>query len=343
LTRFALIGAVVMAIALAVWLAVAGDSDLQSPGPEAGSSIGSAPARTDEPADTTASPDGVNEDTRQATTPGAAPSDQPVFDAYQFTSFQQLLDSLGIDRDYAAWERARGEPYPGDPQLFHAALEGYEEMTEASLRELADQGDVVALTVLSNRIREERPLESLDLWRQEADDGSAYAIGQMATELRLMAQAQSAGAAPPWDETQQAGIRSIGEDADALRAEAMAWTLLDEVYRGQPRGSLVTPLFGHEPGTLPVELGTACARAAELHGQLEMAWQARETGAPPSGAPPIGHDSPEPRKDFLEACPVDVLPTPDLSGCRTFSMSIQDWGSPMEWQMYACPEEPGNR
>lgn len=266
-------------------------------------------------------------------------ADQPVFDAFQFTSFQQMLDALGIERDYAAWARARGQPYTGGGLFTGDAAGGYEELSDEALRSLAAQGDTMALTVLSDRTFLARPVETLDWWRQQADAGSAYAIGQTATQLRYLA--STLDQTRIWDEQQQARIRSLGTEAGALRAEAMAWTLLDEVYLGRPRGALVNPYFGSGDGSLPVELGNACARAAELAGQLEMAWSSRGVTGPPTGPPPIGHDSPVPRPGYLEACPEDLLPTPDLSNCRTFSMTFQDAEFPVDWQMYACPGDAG--
>jgi hypothetical protein len=259
-------------------------------------------------------------------------SSRIVFDAFQFTTFQQILDALGIDRDYAAWARARG-----DPDLPGLAFEGYADMPDETLRSLADQGDATALQMLASRLMTERPLESLDLLRQQADDGSAYAIGQMASQLRFLAETLEPGRASIWDPEQQARLRLIGADASALRTEAMAWTLLDEIYLGRPRGSLVTDRFVTEAGAMPVELGAACERAGEIYDQLRTTWQSRQVEAPPSGAPPLGHGAPEPGPGYVEACPMEALPTPDLSACKSFSMVFQEGEYPVEWEMYACP------
>lgn len=258
----------------------------------------------------------------------------PEFDIYGLTSYQDLLDQLGIDRDWAAWALNHGIVMLLEPELWQV----YIAMDEAELQALADAGDVLAEFAVTQKLMIERPMEAYDRIRLLVLEGSVEAMDMMQHQLRVMEQglnrpAQSYG----WsEETTAAMQRFIDESGVDLRTERMAWLLLTESYMGQPRGStmILDPSLGDGGQVMPIEYRAACERAQQLRESLLEVWDETGINEPAIEAPPIGFVALEQQPDLLDACPASELPLADLSGCRQIRLRFES----TVWDDYVCPQ-----
>lgn len=257
----------------------------------------------------------------------------PEFDIYGLTSYQDLLDQLGIDRDWAAWALNRGIVMLLEPELWQV----YIALDEAELQALADADDVLAEFALTQKLMIERPMEAYDRIRLLVLEGSVEAMDMMQHQLRVMEQGlnrptQSYG----WSDETVAGIqRFVDESAVDLRTERMAWLLLTESYMGQPRGSTMTqdPTLGAAGAVMPIEYGGACERAQQIRQSLLEVWDETGVNEPAIEAPPIGFVALHQDPDLLDACPASELPIADLSGCRQIRLRFES----TVWDDYVCP------
>ncbi|MGB5623999.1 MAG: hypothetical protein WBN65_16035 [Gammaproteobacteria bacterium] len=257
----------------------------------------------------------------------------PEFDIYGLTSYQDLLDQLGIDRDWAAWALNRGIVMLLEPELWQV----YIALDEAELQALADADDVLAEFALTQKLMIERPMEAYDRIRLLVLEGSVEAMDMMQHQLRVMEQGlnrptQSYG----WSDETVAGIqRFVDESAVDLRTERMAWLLLTESYMGQPRGSTMTqdPTLGAAGAVMPIEYGAACERAQQIRQSLLEVWDETGVNEPAIEAPPIGFVALHQDPDLLDACPASELPIADLSGCRQIRLRFES----TVWDDYVCP------
>lgn len=257
----------------------------------------------------------------------------PEFDIYGLTSYQDLLDQLAIDRDWAAWALNRGIVMLLEPDLWQV----YIALDEAELQALADADDVLAEFALTQKLMIERPMEAYDRIRLLVLEGSVEAMDMMQHQLRVMEQGlnrptQSYG----WSDETVAGMqRFIDESAVDLRTERMAWLLLTESYMGQPRGSTMIqdPTLGGGGAVMPIEYGAACERAKQIRQSLLEVWNETGIAEPSIEAPPIGFVALDQDPDLLDACPASELPIADLSGCRQIRLRFES----TVWDDYVCP------
>jgi len=256
----------------------------------------------------------------------------PEFDIDGLTNYQDLLDQLGIDRDWDQWARERGLVVLLEPDLWQV----YVAMDERELRALAEAGDALAEFAVTQKLMLDRPLEAYDRIRLLVQEGSVEAMDMMQHQLAIIDQGlELPGAGYGWSDETVAGIeRFIDESEVDLRTERMAWTLLSEVYMGQPRGSTLAqdPDLGTAPGVLPIEYGAACARARQLQEELRETWAENAVDEPSIEAPPIGFVGLSQDPDLLAACPSSELPLPDLSACQPIRLRFEG----TVWDDYVC-------
>jgi len=257
----------------------------------------------------------------------------PEFDIQGLTSYQDLLDQLNIDRDWAAWALNHGIVVLLEPDLWQV----YIALDEAELQALADAGDVLAEFAVTQKMIIDRPLEAYDRIRLLVLEGSVEAMDMMQHQLRVMEQGlDRPGESYGWSDETVAGLQQFLEETDFdLRTERMAWLLLTESYMGQPRGSTLEqdPTLGAGAGALPIEYGAACQRAQELRASLLEVWGETEIAEPAVEAPPIGFVALVQDPDLLAACPASDLPLADLSGCRPIRLRFEN----TVWDDYVCP------
>ena len=251
-------------------------------------------------------------------------SELPILDGNQFTSMQEILDALNIDRDYRAWERGRG--FPADERFLT-----WRNADDIRLTVMADTGDVTATWTLLAGQNLVKPVEYLNQFRDLADRGSIFAMARAGSHFLMIADYWDH---PGWDETTRAAIRQLGDSPAALEAEALAWHLVTQTYLGAPRG----PLHPGSPGRTDLayttaDVRTACPRAAELRDQFLATWQANGMKAPAIVPAPVV-DSVEHDPEWLAACPPQTLPVPDFSKCSGFGT----WHMNELITMAACPE-----
>jgi hypothetical protein len=282
--------------------------------------------QTTDPWDTGAAPDATS---RTADVDGSVPE----FDIHGLTSYQDLLDQLDIDRDWAAWALNHGIVMLLEPDLWQV----YIALDEAELQALAEAGDVLAEFAVTQRMIIDRPLEAYDRIRLLVLEGSVEAMDMMQHQLRVMEQGldrprDSYG----WSDETVAGLQQFLEETGLdLRTERMAWLLLTESYMGQPRGSTLEqdPTLGAGAGALPIEYRSACQRAQELRASLLEVWGETAIAEPTVEAPPIGFVAIDQDPDLLAACPASDLPLADLSGCRPIRLRFEN----TVWDDYVCP------
>ena len=257
----------------------------------------------------------------------------PEFDIHGLTSYQDLLDQLDIDRDWAAWALDHGIVMLLEPDLWQI----YIALDEAELQALADAGDVLAEFALTQKMIIDRPLEAYDRIRLLVLEGSVEAMDMMQHQLRVMEQGldrprESYG----WSDETVAGLQQFLEETGLdLRTERMAWLLLTESYMGQPRGSTLEqdPTLGAGAGALPIEYQSACQRAQQLRASLLEVWGETGVAEPAVEAPPIGFVALDQDPDLLAACPASDLPLADLSGCQPIRLRFEN----TVWDDYVCP------
>jgi hypothetical protein len=258
----------------------------------------------------------------------------PEFDIQGLTSYQDLLDQLEIDRDWAAWALGHGIVVLLEPELWQV----YIALDEAELQALADAGDVLAEFAVTQKLIIEQPLEAYDRIRLLVLEGSVEAMDMMQHQLRVMEQGlDRPGESYGWSDETVAGLqRFLEESALDLRTERMAWLLLTESYMGQPRGSTLDqdPTLGAGPGALPIEYRAACQRAQQLRASLLEVWEETGIDEPAVEAPPIGFVALDQDPDLLAACPASELPLADLSGCRPIRLRFEN----TVWDDYVCPD-----
>jgi hypothetical protein len=258
----------------------------------------------------------------------------PEFDIQGLTSYQDLLDQLEIDRDWAAWALSHGIVVLLEPELWQV----YIALDEAELQALADAGDVLAEFAVTQKMIIEQPLEAYDRIRVLVLEGSVEAMDMMQHQLRVMEQGlDRPGESYGWSDETVAGLQRFLEESDLdLRTERMAWLLLTESYMGQPRGSTLDqdPTLGTGPGVLPIEYRAACQRARQLRDSLLEVWEETGVDEPAVEAPPIGFVALDQDPDLLAACPASDLPLADLSGCRPIRLRFEN----TVWDDYVCPD-----
>lgn len=258
----------------------------------------------------------------------------PEFDIQGLTSYQDLLDQLEIDRDWAAWALSHGIVVLLEPELWQV----YIALDQAELQALADAGDVLAEFALTQKMIIEQPLEAYDRIRLLVLEGSVEAMDMMQHQLRVMEQGlDRPGESYGWSDETVTGLQRFLEESDLdLRTERMAWLLLTESYMGQPRGSTLDqdPTLGAGPGALPIEYRAACQRARQLRASLLEVWEETGVDEPAVEAPPIGFVALDQDPDLLAACPASDLPLADLSGCRPIRLRFEN----TVWDDYVCPD-----
>lgn len=300
-----------------------GDGGLDSVPSQTGSGEGRA---ADHP-DPDAGPEGVGQT-------GDTDGSVPEFDIHGLTSYQDLLDQLDIDRDWAAWALDHGIVMLLEPDLWQV----YIALDQAELQALADAGDVLAEFAVTQKMIIDRPLEAYDRIRLLVLEGSVEAMDMMQHQLRVMEQGlDRPGESYGWSDETVAGLQQFLEETGLdLRTERMAWLLLTESYMGQPRGSTLEqdPTLGVGDGALPIEYQSACQRAQQLRASLLEVWAETEIAEPAVEAPPIGFVALDQDPDLLAACPASDLPLADLSGCRPIRLRFEN----TVWDDYVCPD-----
>ncbi|MGB5591460.1 MAG: hypothetical protein WBN31_10990 [Gammaproteobacteria bacterium] len=256
----------------------------------------------------------------------------PEFDINALTNYQDLLDQIGVQRDWTQWARERGLVVLLEADMWPV----YVAMDDAELRSLAEAGDLLAEFAITQKLMIEQPLEAYDRIRLLVLEGSVEAMDMMQHQIKVMQQGlEMPGASYGWSDQLVAEVNQFIEQSDLdLRTERMAWLLLTEVYMGQPRGSTLAqdPDLGIAPGVLPIEYRAACARAQQLRDSLLETWVENGLEEPPIEAPPIGFVGLSQNPDLLAACPASELPLADLSGCRTILMRYEG----TVWDDYVC-------
>ena len=263
-----------------------------------------------------------------------AEGDVPEFDIYGLTSYQDLLDQLGIDRDWAAWALNHGIIMLLEPELWQV----YIAMDEAELQALADAGDVLAEFAVTQKLMIERPMEAYDRIRLLVLEGSVEAMDMMQHQLRVMEQglnrpAQSYG----WSEETTAGMQRFIERVrcrPAYRTYGLA--IADRELHGP------AARFHDDPGSDPGRW--RAGDADRISRRLRTGATAKGIAAgslgrnrdhePAIEAPPIGFVALEQQPDLLDACPASELPIADLSACRQIRLRFES----TVWDDYVCPQ-----
>lgn len=225
--------------------------------------------------------------------------------------YQRALDLLGTSNDeIEAWARSRGFPpetYTASPGL---PLErNYRREPDRQLRQLVADGDLWAMQFLARRISPEQPQEAIDLYRQAAMLGSAYAAFSLGTLYNEIYRWVTLAA----DDREE--LRAIVERENPVRASALGWLMVAEYEAGLPPGAMSATLASFHGPNEDVDL--ACARAAgflaELHAEREAAGI-----QVPKRKPPLSIELPP--EEIVGYCAPELFPRADFSDCETIRL-----------------------
>jgi hypothetical protein len=217
------------------------------------------------------------------------------------------MSSLGIedlDDRMTRWALSRG--YPEFDQAGNYLLDQpYQQYDEATLRGLADGGDMWAQQILAQQIATDRPKEALDYYKRAAENGSVYAMQEIA-RLYYRESNQLRAAEP--GSTRDAGAEASGPDVTAY-----AWLAAAEGSGWDPtRGASLIPLIGRKLSQEQVT--EACKMSDTLRTQMGAARGARGLQGFDRTPPPIVYDAQE--MGAATQCHPDQTSAYDLSGCR---------------------------
>lgn len=237
--------------------------------------------------------------------------------------YLQMLEALGTSpEEIEAWARSRGFPPATFTAVAGAPLEQpYRTYDEATLRGLAESGDLWAMQYLAASIVHERPLEAATWYRAAAVRGSVYAERELGSLYHDLDRALEGGRTDRWDATTLEAVEALAKAEMPLEASALAWLLAGETEAVLPPGSLALSLASfHGPEET---LQEACARA---HGLLaDLASQRAGAGIPPPSREPPPFSVELPPEETAGYCAPDMLPRPDYSGCQTVRL-VSDTG-----------------
>lgn len=229
-----------------------------------------------------------------------------------------VLETLGTSpEDIEAWARTRGFP----PATFTAVAgmpleQPYRRYDEATLRGLAETGDLWAMQFLAADLARTRPIEALEWYRAAALNGSVFAARELGGLYHDIDRALATGRTDRWDELTREAAGAMARAEAPLEATALAWLLAAEAQGALPPGSVaLTQANFREPSDLVVE---ACARAAGILADLDAQRTAAGIQAPARRPPPFSVELPA--EETAGYCPPDILARPDYSGCSTIRM-----------------------
>lgn len=231
--------------------------------------------------------------------------------------YQRALELLGTGNDeIEAWARGRGFPpatYAATPGL---PLEhNYRRESDRQLRQLVAGGDLWAMQFLARRISPEQPQEAIDLYRQAAMLGSAYAAFSLGTFYNEI----NRWVVLAGDDREE--LRAIVEREDPVSHASLGWLMVAEYEAGLPPGAMSATLASFHGPNEDVDL--ACARAAgflaELHAEREAAGI-----QVPTRKPPLSIELPP--EEIVGYCAPEVFPRSDFSECETIRL-VGDTGS----------------
>ncbi len=249
--------------------------------------------------------------------------DIPVIDLMAVTGGQEILDQLGIDRNFDSWAEAHGFAWGFDP-----SASPYANLTIEELEELAEAGDQHAALELAVRISKTDIAAAVDQMQQLAMDGMMEAVIRTGTMYGGIYYALANPGTSNLTAEEIAALRGLQAQGVDPETENMAWAFLYDSYMGYPR-SMGTPSSGD-----PVaRLREACNRAAELRRLIEA--QALEQGRtmPPIEPAPFGIGSIAEDPNLVAACPGEILPTADFGNCQPIRIFLDG----NYYDAYVCP------
>jgi hypothetical protein len=246
-----------------------------------------------------------------------------------------LLTARGLDPDQSiaalqAWRESRGFFGPDALNLTGLApgntrSDYYTSLDLATLRALADSGDLGAVQAVADRSLADDPLAAIDGYRRAAGLGSAAAMLAISSTLRSLAQFPTGEG--QMEERLAAQLRQLrGSEPDRdLRTDALAWSLAAVRQYGPAvadRGTLAwveATASALPPDTVTRACGQSLAIMADLAAR----------GAPGADLPPVF--SAEANVYERLPCrdtPAPVSPPADISRCEPTAARDQ-FGQPV--------------
>lgn len=270
------------------------------------------------------SADGRQEDrSAPLSTSDGGENGMPVIDLMAITGPQEILDQLGIDRDFEEWARRRGFTWVSDP-----AESPYSVLTMEELEELADAGDKDAELALADKLRESDPLAALDRVQQLAMDGKIEAMAYASVVNAGIDNLLNNPGASNLSAERLSSLEAYGRQGMDSEIESMAWGLLYDSYMGYPR-----EMGNSRIGDPASRFRQACDRAVELRRFIEAQAQEQGRSMPPLESAPFGIGSLDIDATLLTACPDDLLPSADFSSCRPIQVYLEG----QYFDAYVCP------
>ncbi len=225
------------------------------------------------------------------------------------------LQALGTSpEEIEAWARSRWFP----PGTFTATStlpleQPYPQYDEATLRSLAEAGDVWAMQYLAAELSRGRPVEAIEWYLAAAVDGSVFALRALGELYYELGQALSRGRTGRWDSETLEAVEALAAADGPLETAGLAWLLAAEVEGGLPPGSMaVMRARLHETSEA---VDQACDRArgilADLAGRRAAADVTLTTRVPPPFSVEL------PPEETAGYCAPATLPRPDYSACET--------------------------
>ena len=256
--------------------------------------------------------------------PRPADDGVPEYRVNSEADYLLVLDALGTSpEDIEAWARTRGFP----PATFTAVAgipleQPYRRYDEATLRGLAETGDLWAMQFLAADLARARPLEAMEWYRAAALQGSVFAARELGGLYHDIGRSLAMGRTDRWDESTREAVSALARAEAPLEATALAWLLAAESQGALPPASVaLTQASFLEPSGLITD---ACARAAGILADLDAQRAAAGIDAPPRRPPPFSVELPA--EETAGYCRPDVLARPDYSGCSTIRM-VSDTGA----------------
>jgi TPR repeat protein len=255
--------------------------------------------------------------------PTATESAEPDLTLPRLTSRAQLEDWLTKQghpvqsvEAYRDWLELRGflaaEPMPEfDGSL--PATDSFIDQDDATLLQLAGEGDLGALHALAERSLETDPLAALEWFDQAIINGSVYAMVRSSDLLATLADPGLSNfvSDPVW----QAALNTMQNTSPPPLERALAWAIAAVTFGGY---AVLDQGLAEKIGNLnaqmdPAAIGRACELAQEYVLETAATRRAKGSAVFATLAPPLAFSVAQP--EAVISCDVPVLPLVSLDQC----------------------------
>ncbi len=251
-----------------------------------------------------------------APTPEPETAPEPDEESYVIRSEADLAMVLrdrgleGLMSDIAKWGAQRGYP-PRDETGTLMLDQPYEQYDIATLRGLAENGDMWAQQFLAQRLEDSRPAEASEWYRRAAASGSVFAMTQLGLLYNRIASHRGGGREFEATDDYLSQVYALKDGAVDPAVSGYAWVAAAEMTGWDPvLGGIASPVLRRQMDDDQVQ--EACAMAQGLRDDLMAQRERMGLGAYDRTPPPLVIDDAAAGTD----CKMPESGGYDLSGCR---------------------------